>query len=283
MRTAVVTVAHGRHAHLRRQLRGLRLSDRQPDAHIVVALADPQIKSVVHEQDVAVGVLDCEAGPRLPLAQARNLGAAAALGAGADLIVFLDVDCIPSPHLITRYRATAAHSDHRDALLCGPVTYLPPPGVQGYPLPIPDDAIDPHPARPSPPDDTVVCTTDYALFWSLSFATTADTWRTVGGFCEEYQGYGGEDTDFARCAAAAGVPMRWVGGAHAFHQHHAVSNPPVQHLEDIVRNARLFHRRWGEWPMEGWLSAFEDRGLIARDPDGTPHVARGRRGRAEFA
>nr|ABP46347.1 putative sugar transferase [Mycolicibacterium gilvum PYR-GCK] len=280
MKTAVVTVAHGRHGHLRRQLRGLRLSAEQPDTHIVVALADPAIAGVVREENAAATVLECAAGPRLPLAMARNLGADAALDAAPELIVFLDVDCIPSPRLIARYRAAADHGDHRDALLCGPVTYLPPPGTRGYPLPVPDDAIDPHPARPSPPGDTVVCTTDYALFWSLSFAVTADTWRTVGGFCEEYQGYGGEDTDFARCAAARNVPMRWVGGAHAFHQHHAVSNPPVQHLADIVRNARLFHRRWGEWPMEGWLSTFEDRGLITRDPDGTPHVAGTRPGRA---
>ena len=31
---------------------------------------------------------------------------------------------------------------------------------------------------------------------------------------------------------------------------------------DIVRNARYFQRRWQRWPMEGWLRAFADRGLI---------------------
>jgi hypothetical protein len=39
--------------------------------------------------------------------------------------------------------------------------------------------------------------------------------------------------------------MRWIGGAHAFHQFHPVSDPPVQHLYDIVRNAEIFHQRWG--------------------------------------
>ena len=37
---------------------------------------------------------------------------------------------------------------------------------------------------------------EYRLFWSLSFAVTGDVVR-VGGFDEAYEGYGGEDTDFA--------------------------------------------------------------------------------------
>jgi len=47
--------------------------------------------------------------------------------------------------------------------------------------------------------------------------------------------------------------LGWVGGARAYHQHHPVSSPPVEHLDDILRNGRLFHERWGEWPMTGWL------------------------------
>jgi GT2 family glycosyltransferase len=116
----------------------------------------------------------------------------------------------------------------------------------------------------------VVAGDNYDLFWSLSFAVTPATWRRIGGFCELYRGYGGEDTDFAHSAAGAGVGLRWVGGAHAFHQHHPVSNPPVQHLDDILRNAQVFHRRWGWWPMSGWLDAFAAQGLITWAPDGTP-------------
>jgi GT2 family glycosyltransferase len=117
------------------------------------------------------------------------------------------------------------------------------------------------------------CTTrGYELFWSLSFALAASTWRQIGGFCERYRGYGGEDTDFAQTVRAAGVPMRWVGGAHAFHQFHPVSDPPVEHVHDIVRNANIFHQRWGWWPMSNWLNAFEQRGLITRDRECRPAV-----------
>ncbi|MFB1299189.1 glycosyltransferase family 2 protein [Mycobacterium sp. pW049] len=272
MRTAVVTVVHGRHDHLRRQIRGLRRGVAAPDAHVVVALGDPDVRDVVRSEKSATVVLDCPSGPRLPLAAARNRGAEAALDDGAELLVFLDVDCIPSTALLQRYRTVAGQVDHRDALLCGPVTYLPPAGESGYDLTALDDCVDPHPARPWPPETATVTSDDYSLFWSLSFALRRVTWEAIGGFCEEYEGYGGEDTDFGRTAAACGVPMRWVGGAHAFHQHHQVSDPPVQHLEDIVRNCVVFHRRWSQWPMEGWLTAFESKGLIERDDDGTPRL-----------
>jgi N-acetylglucosaminyl-diphospho-decaprenol L-rhamnosyltransferase len=153
-------------------------------------------------------------------------------------------------------------------LLCGPVSYLSPPRDTevGYP-PVIETMINPHPARPAPRDGDIIVSTDYELFWSLSFALTSSTWRRVGGFCTHYRGYGAEDTDFAQTAAAAGVSLRWVGGAHAFHQFHPVSDPPVEHLMDIVANARTFHRRWGWWPMRGWLQAFCERGLIRWSED----------------
>ena len=108
---------------------------------------------------------------------------------------------------------------------------------------------------------------DRRLFWSLSFAVTTPTWLRIGGFHPAYVGYGGEDTDFSEQAHAAGVGMRWVGGADAFHQHHPISNPPTEHLQAILRNAQLFHQRWGWWPMTGWLEAFARAGLVQYDRD----------------
>jgi GT2 family glycosyltransferase len=208
------------------------------------------------------------------VASARNLGAENAIDGGAELLVFLDVDCIPGPHLLDRYLRTAQNPVHGGALLNGPVTYLRPPGSGGYDVERLSASTNPHPARPMPPDGDVAASSDYHLFWSLSFAVTTSVWKRIGGFCTRYEGYGGEDTDFGQKALAAAVPMRWVGGAHAFHQHHPVSDPPVEHLIDIVLNARTFHERWGWWPMQGWLDAFEAQGLIRRHRDGTPSVLR---------
>jgi GT2 family glycosyltransferase len=274
MKTAVVTVVHGRADHLRRQLDGTGRSTRIPHLHVVVAVDDPGITEVVSFSGWPAEVLHFDGGDGpLPMAEARNAGALAATDSGADLLVFLDVDCIPGRTLISRYHDVASGCEHRDALLCGAVTYLPPPGPGGYAANL-DDVADPHPARPTPAEGEVIEAVDYDLFWSLSFALTASTWRRIGGFCNEYRGYGAEDTDFGQTAAAAGVPMRWVGGAHAFHQYHPVSDPPVEHLHDIVRNAAIFYERWGRWPMESWLNAFHDRGLITHAADGRPVVAR---------
>lgn len=265
MRVAVITVVSGRHRHLRCQRRALAMSAHRVEAHVVVAMADPD---AVREHVAGPGppVAPVHVPVRdglLPLALARNAGAEAALDTGAELLVFLDVDCIPGSGTIGRYAEVARGGALR--LLCGPVAYLPPEPAPGYDLERLPELGQPHPARPVPAEGAVVPVDDAQLFWSLSFAARPDVWRRVGGFCELYRGYGGEDTDFGQQAAAAGVGIDWVGGAWAYHQFHPVSDPPLEHLDDILRNATVFHRRWGWWPMQGWLAAFEQRGLVQYD------------------
>ncbi|OQR63462.1 sugar transferase [Streptomyces maremycinicus] len=262
MRTAVITLAAGRHRHLLLQQDGLARGARVPDQYVIVSMADPGIGPLVTGREPAAQVLTLPLDEgRLPLAAARNEGAVRALAGGADLLVFLDVDCVPGDTLLDRYVRVAQDG----ALLCGTVTYLPPPPREGYRLGELAGLAPPHPARPVPAEGQVVRAGDSRLFWSLSFALTARTWHQVGGFCEAYTGYGGEDTDFAAMAARRGVDLWWVGGAPAYHQHHPTRDPPVQHIDDILRNGALYKRRWGSWPMQGWLRAFEARGLVRYD------------------
>lgn len=269
MKVAVVTAVRGRTAHLRAQLAGLAQSTERADHHVIVAVDDNKVATAVRPGDSRTEVVPMNSNTRrLPIAAARNLGAQRAIDGGAELLIFLDVDCIPAPAMVTAYRRAAEHPDHRQALLCGPVTYL----AANADLSRLESLTAPHPARPAPPDGCIEDCTQYELFWSLSFAVTPTTWQRTGGFCTDYTGYGGEDTDFGQSAAAAGIAMRWVGGAHAFHQFHPVSDPPTEHLDDIVENAKLFHRRWGWWPMHGWLNAFEEQGLIIRDRAGRPDI-----------
>src|SRR3954468_18522948 len=129
MKTAVITVVHGRTTHLRNQLRGLQCSHQLPEQHVIVAVEDSTVTDTVADCRAKATVVSCRAtDAHLPVAHARNVGARTALGEGAELLVFLDVDCTPAPSLIGRYRQVAAQRAHRDALLCGPVTYLPPCG-----------------------------------------------------------------------------------------------------------------------------------------------------------
>lgn len=153
-------------------------------------------------------------------------------------------------------------------LLCGPVAYLPPPPPGGHQL-VELSRYPFHPARPVPAPGSVMPGGDHRLFWSLSFAVRAEQWRQIGGFNERYVGYGGEDTDFAMLARAAGIGVSWVGGAAAYHQWHPVDAPPTGHLADILRNGAVFAQRWGWWPMEGWLRQFADLGLVDQAPDGS--------------
>jgi hypothetical protein len=261
VRTTVITTVAGRHEHLARQRALLGESVR----HVVVAMGAGEADRCRAICDGPADVIAVPAHPDgLPLAQARNAGARRALQENAELLVFLDVDCLPGPALLRRYREAAA-SAGSDALLCGPVAYLPPAPRGGYPAEGLGALAAAHPARPVPPEDELQLGGDHALFWTLSFAITASTWRRVGGFCEDYVGYGGEDTDYGQLARRSGVELCWVGGAWAYHQHHPVENPPVRHVDDILRNAAIFHRRWGWWPMGGWLEAFAEQGIARRD------------------
>ncbi|OLR93264.1 glycosyltransferase family 2 protein [Actinokineospora bangkokensis] len=271
-RTAVVTITHGRHDHLRNQCLGLALDP--PDQHVVVLMGDDPEPDLPRSGPRTLVRVPAVPDTGLPLAAARNLGARTALDAGADVLVFLDVDCVPGADLTTRYR-TAVAGLAEPALVCGPVTYLPPPPPGGYPVTRLAGWTDPHPARPAPPDGQVVAEQRWELFWSLSFALSADTWWRVGGFSELYTGYGAEDTDFALSAHAVDVRLLWLGGAHAYHQHH----PPTRHrpgvVEQMVRNAHTFHSRWHRWPMVGWFEDLAARRVVDFDPAaGTLRVRR---------
>lgn len=276
---AVLTIVAGRHDHLRGQLDGLRRSGTRPGLHVVVAMGDPAVRAVVADAaragtgalETVVVDLDVPADGELPLARARNLAARTAVERGADLLVLLDVDCIPGNGTLSAYRRAAddplVERATSPRVLSGAVHYLPEravPGPYAYSeLPV---LAAPHAARPAPPPGTVVAATtaERWLFWSLSFAVDVRDWAGLE-FCEEYTGYGAEDTDLAAQVVAAGGSMFWVGGADAYHQHHRTQNPPVQHLEAILRNAATFHRRWGWFPMQGWLEEFRRLGLVTYD------------------
>ena len=260
MTAAVVTVVHGRHEHLARQRASLAGST-VPFAHVVVAIDDP----VVAAADwCSAGLPTTPLG--LPLAAARNHGARIALEGGASALVFLDVDCLAGAGLVAAYAEAVA--EEPATVWSGPVTYLDQPGPGGYDLTALETLDRPHPARPAPAVGERVGDADPDLFWSLSFACSPEAWHRTGGFCEDYVGYGGEDTDFGRVITEVGLGLGWLGSARAFHQWHPVSRPPVEHVTDIVRNAAIFRARWGATPMLGWLEAFEERGLAVRDERG---------------
>ncbi|WP_187193552.1 MULTISPECIES: galactosyltransferase-related protein [unclassified Methylobacterium] len=256
---SVLTLVRGRAGCLRNLMRGLARQTVRP-RELVIAWMQPEPAPGLPDPGCPVRHLHVPGEP-MPLAAARNRAAEAAAG---DLLVFLDVDCIPASGLVGAYAAAASGAG---GLLLGEVLYLPPeagPALDASDLD--DSALDslgrPHPARPPVPETGLRREPDPGQLWGLSFALPARAWRSVGGMDEGFTGYGGEETDFAARLAATGLPTDWVAGARAYHQHHPVHVPPLQHFAPILANAVRFHARHGRWCMTYWLDQFRAAGLI---------------------
>jgi hypothetical protein len=194
----------------------------------------------------------------------------AALGASTSAVL-LDVDCIPESRPVARC-ADAARGPPVAGLLARSRS-----SASGR---CPLDSHDPDRtpeleearpaagARPAPPDGALAARAPGSRCSGRCRSRAARGPRGDRRLRRGYVGYGAEDTDYAFRARAAGRSLHWVGGAWAYHQHHPVSSPPREHLDDIVVNARRFRARWGRWPMEGWLAAFAAEGLVRWDPAG---------------
>ncbi len=261
---SVVTLAGGRPDHLRNVVAGLGRQSRLPVELIVAVMQDETYDLPDAPFPVRQMMIATDAG--LPLATARNAAAKAAAG---EVLVFLDMDCIPTPTLVADY-ATAL--GELDGLLMGEVMYLPGGATAGE-----DGAGDwsyedfaavavRHSDRQGPPAHGIERCGDYRCFWSLNFAMRRATFLASGGFDERYVGYGGEDTDFGKTIAEAGIPIAWIRGGLAYHQYHPHHMPPVHHLDSVVRNAELFESKWGYRTMDHWLHAFALMGLIDAAP-----------------
>lgn len=264
MNVSVLTLVRQRREHLVNLMRSLE-AQRQPPDELVIAWMQPEPEADLPEMPFPVRHVRVE-GDALPLARARNAAVAAAR---FEALVFLDVDCIASPSLIERYCKALAD---RSALYIGEVHYLPA-GAVRYRS---DGALDQdrlatlgerHPARPALEPSEIRFDPDHGNLWGLSFALMLQDHQRAGGMDESYTGYGGEETDYAARLAAVDVPLYWVGGALAWHQHHQLHAPPWPHFDAIIANARRFHRRWERWCMDYWLGQFREAGTIAWAPD----------------
>ncbi|GHC30329.1 glycosyl transferase family A [Kushneria pakistanensis] len=273
MKLSVLTLVRHRRDHLVNLMRSLEAQQQRPD-ELVIAWMQSTRECDLPETSFPVQHVMVE-GDALPLARARN---AAVEAASFEALVFLDVDCIASPGLIKRYHEAL---QTKAALYIGEVHYLPADAVRyrgdhdsknghdggDMDLERLTQLGERHPARPALSPHEMRHEADHGQLWGLSFALMrTDHWR-AGGMDEGYVGYGGEETDYAWRLAAAEIPLYWLGGALAWHQHHPLHAPPYPHLEAIVANARRFHARWGHWCMDYWLGQFRDAGVIDWSPE----------------
>jgi GT2 family glycosyltransferase len=252
---SVLTIVKNREGHLVELVEGLRRSVVFPDELVIVDMGStPALIAPKAPFPIRLVTLERTG---LPLAAARNAAAHAAMG---EHLLFLDVDCIPMRHLLGEMDNQL---ERADALICAEALYLGPTDARdGWEEDHLKLSAKSHPIRAFPAKG-IREEANAGLFWSLVFGIRRNRFTDMLGFDEAFDGYGAEDTDFGFRAREAGIPLLFKGGAGAFHQHHEVFDPPLQHLEDIVRNAQLFRDRWQFWPMTGWLDAFAKMGLIA--------------------
>jgi N-acetylglucosaminyl-diphospho-decaprenol L-rhamnosyltransferase len=260
VRIGLATIQHGRRHHLERQ------------AAMVADLAELSRYLVVTMDGTAAPPgaerLDrlAEDPDRLPLAAARN--AAVAHLADCDLVVLLDVDCLPDPGLLVAYRECAGRVGADRALLMGPVGWLD--------QPVPAGGLDASriarargTVKRDFPERGLAQEPRPELFWSLSFAVSPSAHRQVGGFDEAYTGWGAEDTDYGRRARAGGLGLWKVGGAWAYHQPHPPARSRPGQVAALADNALRYHARWGDWPMPDVLAELAGAGQIAWVPGGS--------------
>ena len=260
-RTSVLTLVRGRELHLHRMIEGLKRQTVLP-GELVIAFMQPRPMRDLPPTPFPVRTVVVDRN-YLPLAEARN---AAARSATYKKLIFLDVDCVPSPTLVESYLEGLSNTC---GVLQGEVSYL---SALADDAPVDYDAFErdgrTHPSRPPIPANGLIEEPDMGMLWGLNFALHRRLFLKVGGLDERFIGYGGEETDFARNLAAVGAKLHWCGGAKAYHQHHTVMRPPLQHFGDIVRNARLFHDKWGDWCMDYWLGQLHEQGYIHWDERG---------------
>ncbi|MFC0199276.1 glycosyltransferase family 2 protein [Paracoccus rhizosphaerae] len=260
-RVSALTIASGREAHLKNVIRGFQAQTHPPVELIIGVMQDADYTDLP-QTDFPIRQIRVTA-PELPLAAARNTVADAASG---DVLIFVDVDCIPEPGLIAGYLQAM---EGQWGLFMGEVLYLPKGAT--------DDGLDfdrfagvavKHSDRQGPPARGIEACGDYRCFWSLNFAMHRSDWQASPRFDEAFTGYGGEDTDFGRALSVAGTPIWWIKGGRVYHQYHLHCMPPVHHLHSVLRNTEVFAAKWGHRTMEHWLYAFELMGLILNTPRG---------------
>ena len=255
---SVIIIHYNRIKHLLNTLAGLQNSQKQPDEVILVNMGVMDFKLPSYTFTLKIQLLSYDNTNPIPLARARNEGAKTATN---DLLVFLDVDCIPASDFlgtITQHYATCGQ------LLMGTPRYL------LHPIAIATEEAELvknsvlHPIRPVVED--LQKELSYGHFWSLCFCIDKKIFFSLGGFDELFTGYGGEDTDFAFKAKEANTAF-FLSSATVYHQQHTIHIPPLQNVEAIVENCNYFYQKWAIWPMDKHLKAFKKQNLIDWSPE----------------
>jgi GT2 family glycosyltransferase len=187
-----------------------------------------------------------------------NAGSSAARNAAArlarnDVIIFLDDDHLPVAGLVAAHLERQEHGG--DVLVQGCYPLAPGYDRQGAAL-----AYELARTRTLPPRDPHDRSS--SMLWAGNFSVRTQTFRRVGGFDENFRGWGSEDTDFGLRLAALSIPLVVSEAAVTQHQmrvgYGAFRQQSFSAGRAVVRLSRKHGRSLTELsPNEtsGWLSS----------------------------
>ena len=246
---SVVTIVKNRTHQLTNLIANLERASLPPSELVVVWMGPPSDKSLMQSEvfDIQHRFVTSE---ELPIPQARNKGFASAR---YERIIHLDVDCLCHPQL---FEAMMKYWQD-DTILTDNI----------IPVRLMEDN-DTFEHLASSPDLHVSTSgksnTHIGRFQSSVFGLSRQAFDEIGGFDEQYHGFGIGDIDFATRCNAAGIKLRRLD-ISTFVQHRANYDYPINHLLDIVTNANLFKRKWGYYPATEWLAEFVANGYVNAD------------------
>lgn len=195
----------------------------------------------------------------------RNIGAAAAIERGADLLIFLDGDCIPDPDFVAAHKA--AYDAWPDDLSFGFRRHLP----ESFLLEL-ETVTDAEMLRHAVMEPRQHCLPETPTAWdvfSCNMSVQSSVFAQLNGFDNEYDGaWGGEDTDFAARFVAAKVPcmdLSPLQGGYVTHVDHA--RRAVAESAN-VRRGMILQAMAGERPVVCANGLEQTKGDLKNEHDG---------------
>ncbi|MCW8092739.1 glycosyltransferase family 2 protein [Alteromonas sp. ASW11-130] len=255
---SVVVIVKTRTQQLVRLIKQFEESSLPPNELVVVWMSSPSDFSLLKSEHFPI-VHKFESTGGLEIARARNKGLSAATSSHC---LYLNVESVISPLLLEQFAKTwTERCVLTTKVFCVEKTLLDSPFAE----------IEANYHR-------VGCIGEHKTFSvnnnpSMFFIAKRDV-DSIGGFDENYSGFGINDEDFYQTCLKAGLVMEKVDTI-TFIPNREHYQCPINHLVDFVRNAELFHQKWGHYPCRDVLSRFADLGLINDDfQTSTIHVLR---------
>lgn len=274
-RVAVITAGHRQHDDHLDQIGGLARAVVTPDLHVVVSMGDRDLTRgrvpLRHDRWETV-VQAMQPGPvRARRVLARDTGARAAIAAGAELLIFLDADALPSLHLVERYAEALARGseDGRPQILCGGLVDPGPRPEAGYEWSRLDQLVAEELAAGGLGAGEVAPEPRPERFRSASFGITAADVERIGGVVGPDLATSDHDLDLVSRLREADGRLAWLGGVTAARRPRSLADVTPAELESLVRAANRYEERWGT-RLAGVpvVLAAERAGLLRRDADG---------------